>query len=120
MRPDLIWRFYKQQAEINRNARIEPDAFEPVEAEPLAALRALVEESRIELPEGLPPMAAGLFGYMGYDAIRLFGRIPDGNPDTLGIWDGLFRRPTVVCLFDRMADVEMGRAWYRERACPDV
>ncbi|HEY9566777.1 MAG TPA: anthranilate synthase component I [Thalassobaculum sp.] len=105
MRPDLIWRFYKQQAEINRNARIEPDAFEPVEAEPLAALRALVEESRIELPEGLPPMAAGLFGYMGYDAIRLFERIPDGNPDTLGIWDGLFLRPTVVCIFDRLEDV---------------
>jgi len=105
MRPDLIWRFYKQKAEINRNARIEPDAFVPVDSEPLASLRSLIEESRIELPEGLPPMAAGLFGYMGYDAIRLFERIPDENPDTLGIWDGLFLRPTVVCIFDRLEDV---------------
>ena len=77
MKPDLIWRFYKQKAEINRNARVEPEAFEPVDVEPLVSLRALIAESRIELPEGLPPMAAGLFGYMGYDAIRLFENIPD-------------------------------------------
>src|SRR3546814_15825692 len=106
MRPALIWRVYKQQAEFNRNARIGPDAFEPVEAEPLAALRALVEESRIELPEGLPPMAAGLFGYMGYDAIRLFGRIHHGNPATLGIWDGLFLRQTAVCRCSRLDEVD--------------
>src|SRR3546814_13544699 len=105
MRPDLIWRFYKQQAEINRNARIEPDAFEPVEAEPLPALRALVEESRIELPEGLPPLAAGLFGYIGYDAIRLFERIPDGKPAPPGILHALFLRPPVVCLFARLDEV---------------
>ena len=105
MKPDLIWRFYKHKAEINRNARIDPHVFTPVEAEPLDSLRALIAESRIELPEGLPPMAAGLFGYMGYDAIRLFERIPDENPDTLDIWDGLFLRPTVVCIFDRLEDV---------------
>lgn len=105
MKPDLIWRFYKQKAEINRDARIDPGRFDPVAEDPLASLRALVEESRIELPEGLPPMAAGLFGYMGYDAIRLFERIPDDNPDTLDIWDGMFLRPTVVCIFDRLEDI---------------
>jgi len=105
MKPDLIWRFYKQKAEINRSVRTDPDAFEAVEADPLASLRALIEESRIELPEGLPPMASGLFGYLGYDAIRLVERIPDENPDTLGIWDGLFLRPTVVCIFDRLEDI---------------
>lgn len=105
MKPDLIWRFYKQRAEINRRVRTDPEAFEPVEADPLVSLRALIEESRIELPEGLPPMASGLFGYMGYDSIRLVERIPDENPDTLNIWDGLFLRPTVVCVFDRLDDI---------------
>ena len=72
MKPDLIWRFYKQQAEINREARTDPHTFAQVEAAPLDSLRELIAESRIDLPDGLPPMAAGLFGYMGYDAIRLF------------------------------------------------
>jgi len=118
MKPDLIWRFYKQKAEINREARIDPHVFDPVEAEPLDSLRALIAESRIELPEGLPPMAAGLFGYMGYDAIRLFENIPDHNPDTLDIWDGLFLRPTVVCIFDRLEDVMTAVTPVRPR--PDV
>jgi anthranilate synthase component 1 len=50
-------------------------------------------------------MAAGLFGYMGYDAIRLFEDIPDDNPDTLGIQDGIMMRPTVVCVFDNIEDL---------------
>jgi len=104
MKPDLIWRFYKDKAEINRQARIDPDAFEPVAEAPLDSLRTLVRENRIDLPEGLPPPSAGLFGYLGYDAVRLFERIPDANPDTLDIWDGMFLRPTIVCVFDSVED----------------
>lgn len=105
LKPDVIWRFYKQKAEINRQARIDTDAFEPVAEPPLTSLRALIAESRIDLPEAVPPMAAGLFGYMGYDAIRLFEDIPDENPDTLGIQDGIMLRPTIVCVFDNIDDM---------------
>jgi anthranilate synthase component 1 len=105
MRPDLIWRFKKQQAEINRNARIDLDTFEPCAQPPMDALRALVEESRIDLPEDLPPMASGLFGYMGYDSVRLTENIPDNNPDHLQVPDGLFLRPTLICIFDRLEDI---------------
>lgn len=105
LKPDLIWRFYKDKAEINRNARVDPEAFETLETPPLDSLRTLIEECRIDLPAGLPPPAAGLFGYLGYDAVRLFEKIPDANPDTLDIWDGLFLRPTVVCVFDSVEDI---------------
>ncbi|SDF10940.1 anthranilate synthase component I [Thalassobaculum litoreum] len=105
LKPDLIWRFYKDKAEINRQARIDTDAFEPLSEPPLASLRALIAESRIDLPAEVPPMAAGLFGYMGYDAIRLFEDIPDDNPDTLGIQDGIMLRPTIVCVFDNIDDM---------------
>ncbi|MEP6147902.1 MAG: anthranilate synthase component I, partial [Nisaea sp.] len=71
LRPDVIWRFKKNQAEINRQARIDPHAFEPCAEDPQASFRSLLAESEIELPENLPPMASGLFGYMGYDAVRL-------------------------------------------------
>ncbi len=105
LRPDVIWRFKKNQAEINRQARIDPHAFEPCAEDPQTSFRSLLAESEIELPENLPPMASGLFGYMGYDAVRLAERIPDENPDDLGVPDGLFLRPTVICIFDRLEDV---------------
>ena len=53
-----------------------PDAFAPCNEPPLAALRALIAESRIDLPDRLPPMAAGVFGYLGYDMVRLMEDLP--------------------------------------------
>ena len=105
LKPDLIWRCFGDRAEINRHARYDPDAFEPCEKGALDSFRALELESRIELPEGLPPMAAGLVGYMAYDTVRLMERLPDDNPDVLGVPDGLFVRPTVMAIFDSVDDM---------------
>ena len=105
MNPDIIWKFKKKTAQINRRARINTDEFETCPEEPLQSLRALVSESRIELPEELPPMASGLFGYMGYDSVRLNEDIPDKNPDDLMVPDGLFLRPSLICIFDRLKDI---------------
>src|SRR5213078_4373001 len=55
LEPDLIWRTLAGRAEINRNARSEPDVFSPCREEPLQSLRTLVAESRIDLPDKLPP-----------------------------------------------------------------
>ena len=63
---------------------------------PLAALRALIAESRIALPEKLPSMVAGLFGYLGYDMVRLMEKLPPPNPDPIGIPDAVLIRPTVI------------------------
>jgi anthranilate synthase component 1 len=102
--PDLIWRCRGEAAEINRNALADPDAFEAMDAPSLEALAALVDECRLEVPPALPPMAAGLFGYFGYDAVRLMERLPDDNPDPIGIPDSVFIRPTVIAVFDNVAD----------------
>ena len=102
--PDLVWRCRGDSAEINRRADTKPDAFEPCPNGALESLRALVRETRIDMPEGLPPMAAGLVGYIGYDMVRLMERLPDSNPDLLGIPDGLFLRPTVMAVFDNVQD----------------
>src|SRR5258707_12512220 len=59
--PDLIWRSNGRKAEVNRNARTTPETFTPCPDAPLDALRALIAESRIELPDSRPPMAAGVF-----------------------------------------------------------
>ena len=108
LKPDLIWRCFGDSPEINRNARENADRFEPSTGGALRSLRELIAESRIDdLPEGLPPMAAGLVGYMGYDMVRLMERLPDENPDVLGVPDGLFLRPTVMAIFDSVADAVM-------------
>jgi anthranilate synthase component I len=104
LKPDLIWRCRAGRAEINRRARVEPDAFTSVAEPALESLRALVKECRFELPPGLPPMASGLFGYMGYDMVRQVERLPDANPDRLGLPEAIFLRPTVVAVFDSLED----------------
>lgn len=108
LRPDVIWRCFGDTVEINRNALDPESGFTPCpvgeESGALASLRALLAESRIDLPDGLPPMAAGLVGYMGYDTVRLVEDIPDENPDILGVPDGLFVRPTVMAVFDNIKD----------------
>jgi anthranilate synthase component I len=104
LKPDLIWRCFGARAEVNRHACQDLATFEPCPGHGLDELRGLIEEARIALPEGLPPMAAGLFGFMGYDMVRLMERLPDANPDPLGIPDAVFTRPTVMAIFDNIED----------------
>ncbi len=100
MKPDLIWRCRGTQSEINRSARFDPDAFAPLEGDPLETLRAVIAESRISLPPDLPAASAGLFGYLGYDMIRLVEDLPQVNPDPLGLPDAVMQRPSVVAVLD--------------------
>ena len=100
MKPDLIWQCHGKTARLNREARFDATAFTAETADPLTSLRALIAESRIDLPEGLPPIAAGLFGYLGYDMIRLVEHLPHINPDPLGLPDATLLRPSVVAVLD--------------------
>lgn len=99
-KPDLIWRCHNNTALINRQAHFDEQAFEPMETDPLTALRSVIEESRINLPDGLPAIAAGLFGYLGYDMIRQVEYLPNSNPDPLGLPDAVMMRPSVVVVVD--------------------
>ncbi len=105
LKPDLIWRCYGDRAEVNRAARSDPEAFAPSDEGALDSLRQVIAKSRIELPPELPPMASGLVGYMAYDTVRLMERLPDENPDVLGLPDGLFLRPTIMAIFDNVEDL---------------
>lgn len=99
-KPDLIWRCDDTKSTLNRSARFDPDGFEPQSGDPMDNLRALIAESRIDLPHDLPQAAAGLFGYLGYDMVRLVENLPDVNPDPLGLPDALMLRPSVVAVLD--------------------
>ena len=100
MKPDLVWRCRGMTSEINREARLDAAAFCPLDGHPLDTLRALIAECRITMPEGLPAVSAGLFGYLGYDMIRLVEHLPEVNPDTLGVPDAVLMRPSVIAVLD--------------------
>ncbi|MEL6639891.1 MAG: anthranilate synthase component I [Pseudomonadota bacterium] len=100
MNPDLIWECRGTESRVNRNARFDDTGFAPCVDEPLTALRGLIAESRIDLPADLPGAAAGLFGFLGYDMIRLVEHLPDVNPDPLGLPDAVMIRPSVVAILD--------------------
>jgi anthranilate synthase component 1 len=100
MKPDVVWQCHGTQSRINRAARYDPEAFEAQDGDPLTTLRALIAESKIALPDDLPQAAAGLFGYLGYDMIRLVEHLPNINPDPLGLPDAVMLRPSVVAVLD--------------------
>jgi anthranilate synthase component 1 len=103
MKPDLVWRCRGDQAEIAQGDDIAAGRFTPQTGGALDSLRDLIATSRIDLPAGLPPPSAGVFGALGYDMVRLAERLPDVNPDSLGLPDGIMTRPSIVAVFDAIA-----------------
>ncbi len=102
--PDVIFRIRGETAEINREALTGATAFAPCGKPPLAALRELIAESAAPQREGLPPMAAGVFGYLGYDMVRQMERLAPAKDDKIGAPDAILLRPTVMVVFDSVRD----------------
>ncbi|WP_343227917.1 anthranilate synthase component I [Stakelama flava] len=102
--PDLIFRAQGGSAQINRRWLIDRDAFTACEKPTLAALRDLVISCRADVPDGLPRALALLVGYFGYETIGLIEKLAIPASDPLGLPDILFVRPTVLLVFDRLAD----------------
>ena len=102
--PDLIWRSKGNKVEINRNPGDDLTKFELDDKAPLESLRALLAEGEMTDTAPLPSMAAGLFGYFGYDMIRHQEAISDNNPPALDTYDSIWMRPAVIAIFDRLKD----------------
>jgi anthranilate synthase component I len=102
--PDLMFRAHGTQAEINRHWLTDRTAFEPMVDDTLAAMRALVALCRIDVPAALPPVLACLVGYFGYETVGLVETLPQPPANPLALPDMVFVRPTVLLVFDRLAD----------------
>jgi anthranilate synthase component 1 len=101
LKPDLVWRVREGRAELSRGGFAE-GSFRAQRDAPINSLRKLIARSALNLPAPLPPMAAGLFGYIGYDMVRYIERLPDKPADPTGVPEALFVRPTVVAVFDNV------------------
>ena len=102
--PDMIFRAFGAKAEINNDPKAARHTYEPMPEPSLLALRRVIRESRIRLPASLPPMAAGVFGYLGYDMVRQMEELGAPNPDPLGLPDAILYRPTTIVIFDAVKD----------------
>lgn len=98
LQPDLIWHYDGKDVLINdkKDGR-----------KPLQSLREQLSACKIDVvQDDMPPMSAsGLFGYMGYDCIRLIEDIPDTNPNDLDIPESIMMRPTVMVIFDNVKNM---------------
>ena len=101
--PDLIFKVDDGAVFMNRTA-LENEDFTPLDVEPLDGLRQVLKESAIDIPDALPPMSSGVFGYMSYDMVRQMETLPDTNPTALETPDSLFIRPTMVAVFDTVTN----------------
>lgn len=102
--PDLLFRIVDGKAEINETPDRDPDAFIAMDEAPLDAIRAVLKSSEFDLPDDVPPMSAGVFGYLGYDMVRQMEDLPKNNPDVLGVPEAMLMRPSLVAVFDTIKD----------------
>nr|WP_047166975.1 anthranilate synthase component I [Sphingomonas sp. Y57] len=102
--PDLLFRARGGAAEINPRWATDPDAFVPLDDDALTAMRKLVSACRMAVPDGLPRALACLVGYFAYETIGLVEDLPRPPANPLDLPDMLFARPTLILVFDRLAD----------------
>jgi anthranilate synthase component 1 len=102
IRPDAVWRASGSVAEINWRAAADCDDFCRDARPPLESLKAFVDASAIDLPSDAPPMAAGVFGYLGYDMARQMEHLPDRPKSAIQAPDAIFIRPTLIAVFDNL------------------
>ena len=60
-------------------------------------------------------MAAGAFGYLGYDMVRYVEALPEPKPDPNGVPEGMLMRPGVVLIFDGVIEQQRTREFIRAK-----
>lgn len=99
--PDLIHRVDDHGASFaTRDDEGIVGPFTPYHLPPLEALRKLLADSALDFPSELPPPAAGIYGYLGYETVRHIERLPLTQPDPIGVPETLLVRPRLVIVFD--------------------
>ncbi|HAH09107.1 MAG TPA: anthranilate synthase component I [Alphaproteobacteria bacterium] len=117
--PDFAWRCQEGHAQICRNLGSGQDHWEPVTGDALASLRQVLASLHMAFPSELPPMAAGLFGYLSYDMVRGMERLPPAKPDPIGLHDAFLIRPGIIAIFDSVrADVTLAAPVWPESGIP--
>src|SRR5574340_220485 len=84
---------------INRGGKQTTRTLAPGE-DPLTALKALLSEYQFVPVEGLPRFCGGAVGFIGYDVVRYFERLPDTSTDDLNLPDCVLVLTDTCLIFD--------------------
>ncbi len=109
--PDVVWKCRNNQSFINHDFDKKRDDFVLENGAILENFRQLINNSQISWDglnygsTSLPAICSGLFGYFGYDMVRLMENLPSHDlPDELDIADSIFIRPQILIIFDNFYD----------------
>ncbi|MDO8547300.1 MAG: anthranilate synthase component I [Nitrospirales bacterium] len=75
----------------------------PVKTDLLACLREIMLEYRPVQVPGLPRFCGGAVGYLSYDVVRQFERLPAQRKDILGLPQACFLLTDTLLIFDNVA-----------------
>src|SRR5207245_2062811 len=99
--PFLVLKTRGRQVEIRTPARAECRELAPGE-DPLTILKEQLGAYRFVPDPELPPFCGGAVGYIGYDTVRFFERLPDLTPDDRGLPDCYFVFTDTLLIFDHV------------------
>lgn len=68
--------------------------------DPLFEIKKLMADFKAVTVAGLPRFFGGLVGFMGYDTVRFYERLPQKNPDDLNLPDMMFMLTDSLVIFD--------------------
>jgi anthranilate synthase component 1 len=96
--PSIVFQSKGSHVEITRNGHLEvQDAVDPLDA-----LKRLMQDYHPVEVEGLPRFFGGAVGYLTYDMVRFFERLPDQTVDDLNVPDSMFMITDTIVIFDHM------------------
>jgi anthranilate synthase component I len=99
--PDLVVRSKDQQIEIIRfKTGKSHSEIHKITGSPLDFIRAIISKYRFVKTSGLPRFCGGLVGYIGYDTVRFFERLPNKPPDDLKLPDVYLLLAKQLVIFD--------------------
>jgi anthranilate synthase component 1 len=96
--PSIIFQSKGSRVEISRHG----DSEVQEGVDPLDALKQLMNEYHPVEVEGLPRFVGGAVGYLTYDMVRFFERLPDRTVDDLNVPDAMFMITDTIVIFDHM------------------
>jgi len=99
--PSLVFKAKGRNIEIVRPKEKSSKRF-VTDTTPLNEIKKIMADFNAVSLAGLPRFYGGLVGYIGYDMVRFFERIPDKNPDDLKLPDSVFILTDTLLIFDHV------------------